>query len=786
MPDTFPRKRLMTTGLLFALAGLTLFARPANAQYNTVQMSFGLTTAASAAVGAPFGYIITESMTGSTKVAVGVHLDVTAPDGVTVYHIYPSLMVSVLPGQVQSQRATFTTSTFTSQTGTFTVNCYLTAGSKTIQQQTTSVTVTPAPTNGIFASVGGLGPATHYVGFPYDFSTLLTNLNAAAQTVATETTLTMVDGTQAILSPSATTTINPGQTIVDPNRVTTSQYNLENGTFTLTFNVYDTSNNLLASATQAFTRNTVPSTYNPPTFTDKASAAGINVSRMPMTMQNCGGYFDFMMGGSGAAVADYDGDGYDDVYAVDMSGMGHLWHNNGNGTFTDMAMMAGIPMVMMQSGASWADIDNDGHPDLLILVSNGMNVLLHNNGDGTFTDISSALPMDMEMQNNFSATWGDFNNDGLLDLYITEHANCMAMDQDDHLYQNMGTVNGQITFSDVTTLLGGMMAPQVNGRGLVTAFVDYNGDGLVDLYVGNDIGYSSLSYPNVLWKNTGYNSTTGQWSFADVSSATHMNLRYDTMGIGLGDFNRDGTVDFYVTNVGNSSLMAQNSGNTFTNRDGAANVLGSFSDARAERGTIPLVAGGTGPSRAWSTGLYDFNNDGWLDIYTAGDLGGKGEGQGGAMMIANYFLLSNQDGTFLDDSMASGVTGTMQAMPTAVFADFNNDGFMDVFEQGMMGGPHLYINNAVSNGNTNWLEVKLVGTTSNRDGVGARVVANVNGVNLVRNVVNGGNYQGNSTLTQHFGLGASTSVNTLTVYWPSGIVSMLSNVPANQILTVTE
>jgi hypothetical protein len=569
--------------------------------------------------------------------------------------------------------------------------------------------------------------------------------------------------------------------------VNPSQYSTASGTYSVRADVFDSTNTVLASDTHTLTRNPFPATTFPPVFTDTAATAGMTANRVvPTAPVGCGVFPDFIMGSAGAAVADYDGDEYDDIYAVDsVAGIGHLWRNNGNGTFTETTASSGIPALAYESGTSFADFDNDGHPDLLILMFNAQNVLLHNNGDGTFTNISSTAGLTSTFaQNNLSATWGDYDNDGFQDLYIAVHTDCFALNQNDHLYHN----NGNSTFTDVTSLLGGSGAGQVNGRGLATVFVDYNLDGRVDLYVANDEGVQLWSRPNVLWRNDGSDGNGG-WIFTDVSTSSAAGVAVSAMGIGISDYNRDGRLDLFVSNYGANVLLKQKSNAVFTPVQGdglgqAHVTRTTFPEPIPGKPTGSCVNSYTCTSILWSAGFYDFDNDGWEDLYVSGG----NTFRTGTLVYPNAFFLNNQDGSFLDLTLQAGLLNTIPSdMPTAVFSDFNHDGFMDIFQWALSGAPRLFMNNGAATGNTNqWLEVQLIGTTSNRDAVGARLVANVNGVNLLRTVYNGGDYQGNSTLVQHFGLGTATTVPTLTITWPSGKVQVLTNVASNQRLVVTE
>jgi len=314
---------------------------------------------------------------------------------------------------------------------------------------------------------------------------------------------------------------------------------------------------------------------------------------------------------------------------------------------------------------------------------------------------------------------------------------------------------------------------------MVTAFLDDNGDGRPDLYVGNDEGFQPFSHANVLWRNDGSDGHGG-WKFTDVSTTTAANVAISCMGIAASDYNRKGQFNMFMTNVGNNVLLQLGSNTVFSQLQ-----WDTPGNAHVARTNIPnprTNGVGTALGVTWASGFYDFNNDGWEDLYVAG-----GNLAAGTSLYPSAMFVNNQDGTFLDLSILSGTNLVAMSQTNATFADFDHDGYMDIFTIGITGTPHLFMNNAKTQGNPNhWLEVTLVGTSSNKDGVGAKLSASVGGATLLRWVINGGGYQGNSSLVQHFGLGSATIVDSLTITWPNGTVQTLSNVAADQRLTVTQ
>lgn len=773
----------VSTPLLFAVFILAAMSQSASAQANLVTLTFYTLTATHAAVGAPMQFQITLTNTGTTSVQLTDEVNLIDPNN-TTYNLLKSTP-TLAPGQVLGTPGTFTTSNFTSLTGNFSLQAFtLDSTGHMVMSKSIPLSIVPVPANGVYGSIGGRGPNTGQVGYTYDFSTVVANLGASSMTLETQVILTLSDGvTQEIVKPGSPVSFASGSNMITPITVTTSQYSPKTGNYSVTVNVLDSSGNVLSTdTTLPFTRSALPKGFLTP-FKDKCTAAGLNAPRLTPTLPpGCGGFADFNSGNSGAAIADYDGDGFEDIFVAGEAGDNHLWHNNHNGTYSDMASSAGIPLTATASvsGSTFADIDNDGHPDLLLLGGpQAQNILLHNNGNGTFTDISAASGLQGIGVNNFSASWGDYDNDGFLDVVIVDHADCSGNNSGVHLYHN----NQNLTFTEVTSFLG---TGKISGRGLTALFVDYNQDGRVDLMVGNDQG--TVYGANVLWRNDGPNGSGG-WTFTDVSASSGFGIGMAAMGMGVGDYNRDGQFDIYLNNFDNlpnpqnNILLAGSSSGVFIQNQGDQQ-----GGAHAKRATVPCVSppGGQAASVTWGGGFMDFNNDGWEDIWMAG----SGAGANGCTELQdNTTVLFNLKGIYLDLGGSAGLTGpsTAGSSPTAVFTDFNNDGFMDVFQAPSAGLEHLYVNQGASGSLANhWLQIKLVGTVSNHDAVGARLVASVGGVNLVRTVFDGGTYQGNSTLIQQFGLGTSTQADTLTIYWPSGMVQTLTNVAGNQRMTITE
>jgi hypothetical protein len=497
-----------------------------------------------------------------------------------------------------------------------------------------------------------------------------------------------------------------------------------------------------------------------------------------------------MMGG--VAVFDYNNDGLLDIFFTngaaipsleksDPSFYNRLYRNNGDGTFTDVTEQAGVKGVGYSMGVAAADYDNDGFVDLYIAGVN-RNQLLHNNGDGTFTDVTekagvSGMVPKLGKAWAVAAGWFDYNNDGLLDLLVINYldyniADCKLCSIDGFrtycdptnfkgtpniLYRN----NGDGTFTDVSAQ---SHIGQYIGKGMGLAFADYDNDGFTDVFVSND------TFPNFLFHNY------GDGTFKDVALET--GVAYTSTGdvvAGMGaefrDLNNDGLPDiFHTAMFGNTFPLYKNTG-------------GQFDD-------ITEVSGLTTFSRrmtAWSTGAFDFDNDGYKDLFIGGGaiLDNELEVLHRPSLLPNGLLRNNGNFTFTDVGPGAGASFTVpKAHRGAAFGSFNNDGKIDIVVNILNDKPQLFMNRT-ANGN-HWIILKLVGTKDNRDGLGTKIkVTTAEGVQY-NHATTAVGYSSSSDKRVHFGLGKAAIVDKIELQWPTGVKQVLTHVKADQILTVAE
>jgi enediyne biosynthesis protein E4 len=490
--------------------------------------------------------------------------------------------------------------------------------------------------------------------------------------------------------------------------------------------------------------------------------------------------------GGGVALLDYNNDGKLDIFLVNGGALSssmtlpenfhrnlprywnRLYRQNADGTFADVTEAAGLASAGNQNygmGVAVGDYDNDGYPDLYV-TNYGTNTLYHNNGDGTFTDVTRQAGVAAGGW-SVSAGFFDYDNDGRLDLFVTRYMKWSTAESKicggafqtyctpgvfpattNILYHN----NGNGTFTDVSQASGIASKP---ARSLGVAFNDYDGDGYPDIFVAND------GMEEFLWHNSKSGTFTETALDAGVARSDDGSV-YAGMGVDFRDYDNDGKPDIIVTNLAKQVYAIYHN-------DGD----GAFSYRSLQTGLATISAASSG----WGVGFVDFDNDGWKDVFVAqSHVMDNVEKIDPTMHYKEPPLLAlNKDGRF---ERAAAGTPTPVAGRGAAFGDLNNDGRIDVVMTVLGGSPEIFYNQSRAK---HWLTLTLVGSRSNRDGIGARVVVN----GQTQNVTTAGSYLSASDKRVHFGLGDSTHAN-LEVFWPSGVHQTLKDVAVDQLLTVRE
>lgn len=525
-------------------------------------------------------------------------------------------------------------------------------------------------------------------------------------------------------------------------------------------------------------------------FENRASSSGIQF-RLDNSWSPRRYQVETMAGGVG--LFDYNNDGLLDIYFTngaqlptmdksDAKFHNRLFRNNGDGTFTDVTVQAGLQGAYYSIGVAAADYDNDGHQDLFVAGANGFQ-LFHNNGNGTFTDVTEKaglLRTHPQLAKTFSsaAGWFDYDNDGFLDLIVINYLK-WSPDSDirclnrgvsaycsPNSYEGAPNLlfhnNGDGTFTDVTESSG---LQKHIGKGMGVAFADYDGDGFVDMFVSND------TLRNFLFHNN------GDGTFTEVGILSGVSYNQDGksvagMGVDFRDIDNDGLPDIVETDMfGDSYLLFKNLGK------------GLFDD----RSLSSRVTAASLKLTGWGTGIYDFDNDGWKDIFTANGaiLDNSEELDHLPYKLQNCLLRNNRNMTFSDVAAEMGDAFRLRAAHRgAAFGDMDNDGRIDIVVNCLNDDPELLMNRGSAN--RNWMLLNLVGTRSNRDGLGARVtVTSASGVQHNHATTSVG-YGSSSDKRVHFGLGMDEHIDNIEVIWPSGIRQKLGSTRVNQILTVHE
>jgi hypothetical protein len=508
-----------------------------------------------------------------------------------------------------------------------------------------------------------------------------------------------------------------------------------------------------------------------PQFTDVTVEAGLNPTHRAAA--------DAMrMGiGTGAAWFDYDRDGDLDLYLTQGEGPNALYRNNGDATFTDVAEALGAAdAAHAGAGVAVADYDNDGWPDLY-LANSDADVLLQNQGGSGFTDATAAgeLPAD-ERARGTSASWGDYDQDGFVDLYVTNHMDLrgLSYSSQDRLYHN----NGDGTFADASTLLG---LDRLNGYGFIGAWTDYDYDGDADLLLVNDcpFGEAGRYQPTYLFRNDGGPGPLA-WIFTEVSARTGADHCRHGMGLAAGDYNRDGRADYFYTNIGRRTTLLTNHGDQFTERAEEAGVLVGY-DPRTPGG--PFLG-----TFSWGASFFDYDRDGWQDLFVAAgtlslDVAGATDPQPN-VLFHNDGAEAGQEPTFTDVSAMSGLD-LPERSRTSITGDYDNDGDLDLLVVSVGESVRLYRNDT-DNGR-HYLTVTLEGRASNRDGIGAWLTLTTpDGAEQHAEVRSGSSLGGEDARSVFFGLGEHATIASLRVRWPSGREQTLTGLVADQPVEVVE
>ena len=495
----------------------------------------------------------------------------------------------------------------------------------------------------------------------------------------------------------------------------------------------------------------------------------------------------------GVALFDYDNDGYLDIFFTngaripgltkdDARFFNRLYHNNRDGTFSDVTDRAGVRGEGYSMGVAAADFDNDGWTDFYLTGVN-RNTLYRNNHDGTFTDVTERAGVGGVSGGkklwSVSAAWIDYDNDGRLDLFVVNYLDWSfetsrvcgppgkRLSCPPSLYQGQANIlyhnNGDGTFTDVSAAAG--ISANV-GKGMGVAIADYDGDGWIDIFVAND------NERNFLFKNRG-GKTFDEVGVETSIAYTEDGVPVSSMGVDFRDWANDGKPGIFVTALGGETFpLFRNEGNGFFSMDTYKAGIG-FSSFKMS---------------GWGAGIYDFDNDGNKDLFSSNSHVSENADLDPQQQYrqSNAAFQNLRNGTFRDVSEQSGPDMQVRAAHRGcAFGDLNNDGRVDVVVSAI-GSPAELLYDA-SPGRNHWILIQAIGTKSNRDGIGTRIkLTSESGLTQYNHVTTAGSYASSSDKRVHFGLGGDVRIREIELRWPSGRIQVLHNIKADQILKVTE
>ena len=447
--------------------------------------------------------------------------------------------------------------------------------------------------------------------------------------------------------------------------------------------------------------------------------------------------------GGGVSFVDYDDDGWDDITLATGNGESIQFYKNYDGFFVQETVLP-VALNFQNKSIIWVDFDNDGDKDLFVASQTDGNRFFERLSNNSLVDRTTSAGFVTENMFTYGVSWGDINNDGCLDVYISNYIESTTITN--YLYQS----NCDGTFTEVTDEIGLSNSPALT---FCSGFFDFNNDGWQDLYIANDkVGQ------NHLYKNN------GDGTFIDVSQSSGTDLIIDAMSVTIDDFNSDGYLDIFMTNtpnneattIGSTILLKNNGDETFSN--------------------ISESSGAQLNSWSWGASFFDSENDGDLDLYVSCSYDGNNG-------FPSYGFYENKGFETFEISETAGFDNNISSYSTAI-GDTNNDGLTDIVVNNNNHAPFVW--NNLTTTTHNYIKVKLIGTVSNRDAVGSKIEISVNGDLQFRYIMCGEGYLSQNSLVQTIGVEDATNIDYVKITWLSGIEDIVYNVSPNQLISITE